>query len=233
MELVDLAATPQGQSDFVRYLAQVCDHTGVEYASYAAASPVSGKVFAFTTYPDRWKQHYMQQELHLTDPTLHTAARSIAPVDWSRLERTESFNSVFDQAHDFGIPDVGLTIPIRGPYGETGLFSVTSSTTTEDWSKLRKKIIANLQLAAVYMHDRVMKSDRLIDLLRYPALSTREIEMLQWVAAGKTQQDIGDILSMSPRTVEVHLRSSREKLNALSTAQAVGRAISMGLISPS
>ncbi len=233
MELVDLAATPQGQSDFVRYLAQVCDQTGVEYASYAAASPVNGKVFAFTTYPDRWKQHYMQQELHLADPTLHTASRSIAPVDWSRLERTESFNSVFDQARDFGIPDVGLTIPIRGPYGETGLFSVTSSTTPEDWLKLRKRIIADLQLAAVYMHDRVMKSDRLIDLLRYPALSRREIEILQWVAAGKTQQDIGDILSISPRTVEVHLRSSREKLNALSTAQAVGRAISMGLISPS
>lgn len=232
MQLIDLAATPEGKSDFVKYLTQICEQAGVEYASYASASPVSGKVVGFTTYPNRWKQHYMEQGLHLTDPTLHTAARSIAPVDWTRLERSESFNRVFDQARDFAIPEVGLTIPIRGPYGETGLFSVTTSASPEDWRKIKRGIIAELQLAAVYMHDRVMKSDRLVDILRYPALSMREIEIIQWVAAGKTQQDIGDILSISPRTVEVHLRSSREKLNALSTAQAVGRAVSMGLISP-
>lgn len=233
MELIDLAATPEGHHDFVDYLQRINDRLGIEYASYASANPVSGKVLAFTTYPDAWKNHYMEQGLHLTDPTLHTAARSIAPVDWSRLEHSEAFTNIFSQAHDFGLPDVGLTIPIRGPFGETGMFSVSSSVDPSDWQKHKKTFIADLQLSAVYMHDRVMKSDRLIDVLRYPALSRREIEILQWVASGKTQQDVGDILSISPRTVEVHLRSSREKLNSLTTPQAVGRAISMGLIAPS
>jgi DNA-binding CsgD family transcriptional regulator len=68
--------------------------------------------------------------------------------------------------------------------------------------------------------------------LRQPKLSSREIEILQWVAAGKSQQDIGDILLISSRTVEVHLRSTREKLCTISTAQAVGRAVSLGLIQP-
>jgi DNA-binding CsgD family transcriptional regulator len=68
--------------------------------------------------------------------------------------------------------------------------------------------------------------------LRFPALSTREKEILQWIAAGKSQQDVADILSISQRTVEVHLRSGREKLYALTTPQAVGRAIAMGLIYP-
>lgn len=232
MELIDLAATPQGHSDFLSYLSKVCEQCDVAYASYAAANPVNGKVVAFTTYPERWKRHYMQQSLHLQDPTLHTAARSIAPVDWSRLERSAQFNHVFDQARDFDIPELGLTIPIRGPYGETGLFSVTTHATQAQWVRIKREFVADLQLAAVYMHDRVMNSDRLIDVMRYPALSRREKEILQWVAAGKTQQDIGDILSISHRTVEVHLRSSREKLNALTTAQAVGRAISMGFVSP-
>jgi len=232
MELIDLAATPEGRHDFVDYLTRICDNMDIEYASYASANPVSGKVAAFTTYPDAWKNHYMEQGLHLSDPTLHTASRSIAPVDWSRLDQTEAFTKIFSQAHDFGIPDVGMTIPIRGPFGETGLFSVSSSISAKDWARQKRLIVAELQLAAVYMHDRVMKSDSLLDILRYPALSQREIEILQWVASGKTQQDIGDILSISPRTVEVHLRSSREKLNSLSTPQAVGRAISMGLIGP-
>ena len=232
MELIDLAATPEGRHDFVAYLEQICRAMDVEYASYASTNPVSGKVVAFTTYPDAWKHHYMSQELHLSDPTLHTAARSIAPVDWSRLEKNQNFVSVFSQAQDFGLPDTGLTIPIRGPYGETGLFSVSTDLKSSQWNALRREIIAKLQLSAVYMHDWVMKSDRLLEILRHPALSAREIEILQWIAGGKSQQDVGDILSISSRTVEVHLRSSRQKLNALNTPQAVGRAISMGLISP-
>jgi hypothetical protein len=54
----------------------------------------------------------------------------------------------------------------------------------------------------------------------------------QWVAAGKSQQDVGDILGISTRTVEVHLRSAREKLGALTTVQAVGRAIGLNIIYP-
>jgi DNA-binding CsgD family transcriptional regulator len=72
----------------------------------------------------------------------------------------------------------------------------------------------------------------LVSALGYSALSTREKEVLQWTAAGKLQQEIGDILSISHRTVEIHLRSAREKLGALTTVQAVGRAIGMGLIHP-
>jgi DNA-binding CsgD family transcriptional regulator len=232
MELIDLAATPRGEADYVAYLARICDRMELQYASYASANPVSGKVAAFTTYPDAWKTHYMAHQLHLCDPTLHGSARSIAPVDWNRLHRFDATSTLFDQARDFGLPDVGLTIPIRGPFGETGLFSVTVDLAPRDWKLLKSKILAELQLGAVYMHDMVMKSEQVLDILRYPALSTREREILQWVAAGRTQQDVGEILSISPRTVEVHLRSSREKLNALTTSQAVGRAVCLGVIEP-
>lgn len=233
MELIDLAATPGGRGDYIGYLENICENLSIEYASYASANPMSGKVIAFTTYPDAWKTHYMNEGLHRCDPTLTTASRSIAPVDWSRLEKDDTFTNIFSQAHDFDIPDVGLTIPIRGPYGETGLFSVTSSLDMSEWRRMKREFIADLQLSAVYMHDMVMSSDHLTKILHHPKLSTREIEILQWVASGKTQHDIGDILSISPRTVEVHLRSSREKLSALTTPQAVGRGISMGLILPS
>ncbi len=98
--------------------------------------------------------------------------------------------------------------------------------------KHKREVIGDLQFAAVHMHDNVMRSGVLMQALQRPRLSSREMQILQWVAAGKTQQDIGDILSISHRTVEVHLRSSREKLSALTTAQAIGRAIGLGLIYP-
>lgn len=232
MDLIDLASTPEGGRDFVTQLHHVCNTHGLEYASYASANPVTGTVHAFTTYPDAWKTHYMAHDLHLVDPTLSAASRSIAPVDWRRLDHDHNFQNVFSQARDHNLPDTGLTIPVRGPFGEVGLFSVTVGLRRSEWDRLKAEIIGHLQTAAVHMHDSVMKSEALMPLLRYPSLSSREREILQWTAAGKSQQDIGDILSISSRTVEVHLRSSREKLSAITTAQAVGRAVSLGMIVP-
>lgn len=43
-------------------------------------------------------------------------------------------------------------------------------------------------------------------------LTTRETEVLLWVARGKTNRDIADILGVSPRTVNKHLEHVFEKL---------------------
>ena len=43
-------------------------------------------------------------------------------------------------------------------------------------------------------------------------LTPREIEVLAWVGKGKTNRDIGDILGMSPRTVNKHLEHIYVKL---------------------
>lgn len=230
--LVDLSQMPSGQQDYVDRLDHICGALGLDFASYASANPVSGKVHAFTTYPNQWKTHYMEEKFHLIDPTLRAASRSIAPVDWNRLSADEDFQLVFNRASDFSLPNCGLTIPVRGPYGDIGLFSVTASMHSSAWKIHKGNVIQSLQSLAVNLHDTVMRSEPLTNALHQPNLSKREVEILQWTAAGKSQQDIGDILSISARTVEVHLRSSREKLCTLTTAQAVGRAVSLGLIVP-
>jgi DNA-binding response OmpR family regulator/DNA-binding CsgD family transcriptional regulator len=48
--------------------------------------------------------------------------------------------------------------------------------------------------------------------LRELALTPRETEVLSWLAKGKTNRDIADILGMSPRTVNKHLEHVFEKL---------------------
>ncbi len=204
----------------------------MDHAAYAGMNPAAGKVSGYVTYGDDWKEHYQQQGLIMIDPTLHMSRRSIAPVDWSRLERSPEFQRVFRDANDFGLSDQGITIPVRGPYGDIGLLSATRDCSKDEWRKLVPNVITELQSMAVHIHDSVVTSDAATSALYHPTLSSREAEILQWVAAGKSQQDIGDILSISHRTVEVHLRSSREKLSALTTPQAVGRAIAIGLITP-
>jgi DNA-binding response OmpR family regulator/DNA-binding CsgD family transcriptional regulator len=56
--------------------------------------------------------------------------------------------------------------------------------------------------------------------LREVALTPRETEVLSWLAKGKTNRDIADILGMSHRTVNKHLEHVFEKLGVETRAAA-------------
>lgn len=60
--------------------------------------------------------------------------------------------------------------------------------------------------------------------LEQAALTNRESEVLSWVAKGKTNRDIAEILGMSPRTVNKHLEHIFDKLGVetRSAAAAIG-----------
>jgi len=230
--LIKLAELPDAADDFDTFLQGIRERFGVDHVAYAGMNPVNRSVVGHVTYGQDWQEHYATHGFHRIDPTLHSARRSIAPVDWSRLERDLDYLTVFRSAHDFGISDQGVTIPVRGPYGDIGGLSLTRGRPRSEWQAMGRENMHLWQALSVHMHDLVISSDSFSSLLRGPALSSREQEILQWTAEGKSQQDIADILTISHRTVEVHLRSARHKLYALTTAQAVGRAISMGLVYP-
>ncbi|HEY8359592.1 MAG TPA: LuxR C-terminal-related transcriptional regulator, partial [Ramlibacter sp.] len=52
-------------------------------------------------------------------------------------------------------------------------------------------------------------------------MTPREAEVLSWLAKGKTNRDIADILGMSPRTVNKHLEHIFEKLGVETRTAAV------------
>ncbi|MDD3481302.1 XrtB/PEP-CTERM-associated transcriptional regulator EpsA [Azovibrio restrictus] len=53
-------------------------------------------------------------------------------------------------------------------------------------------------------------------------LSAREMDIMEWVRMGKTNQEIGMILNISAFTVKNHLQRIFKKLDAMNRAQAVG-----------
>jgi len=61
-------------------------------------------------------------------------------------------------------------------------------------------------------------------------LSPREIEVLQQVATGDRNRDIGERLFISEETVKVHIKHIMEKLGANDRTQAVAIAIRRGII---
>ena len=157
MEIVDLSTLPDAETRYTEFLKQICDKHEMDHAAYAGMNPAAGTVAGFVTYDDAWNEHYQNQGLIMIDPTIHMARRSIAPVDWSRLERSPEFQRVFRDAHDFGIPNQGVTIPdpraLRRYWiaqRDPRMFS------KEEWRKLYTHVISDLQSMAVHIHDHVV-----------------------------------------------------------------------------
>ena len=57
-------------------------------------------------------------------------------------------------------------------------------------------------------------------------LTAREAEVLHWVARGKTNRDVGDILGLSPRTVTKHMEHILPKLGVETRTAAAGLVLS-------
>lgn len=53
------------------------------------------------------------------------------------------------------------------------------------------------------------------------ALSSREVECLQWLASGKTLFEAATILGISERTLRYHINNARERLGVTTTVQAI------------
>jgi DNA-binding NarL/FixJ family response regulator len=70
-----------------------------------------------------------------------------------------------------------------------------------------------------------------INMSRRPALTGREIEVLQSIAEGMTSKEVGDRLFISENTVKYHVRNILDKLGLRSRSEAVMYALREDLIS--
>jgi DNA-binding CsgD family transcriptional regulator len=61
-------------------------------------------------------------------------------------------------------------------------------------------------------------------------VTARESEILAWIAAGKSDWAIGQILNISGKTVNFHVENAKRKLGAATRVQAVLAAMRSGII---
>ncbi len=76
---------------------------------------------------------------------------------------------------------------------------------------------------AIHLHEE--EEDR-------PKLTRREFECLYWTSQGKTCADVAEILDIAENTARFYLTSARNKLNCLTIAHCVAKAISLRIIPP-
>lgn len=63
-------------------------------------------------------------------------------------------------------------------------------------------------------------------------LNEREVEVLTWVARGKTSVEIAQIVGLTKRTIDFHIDNARAKLGATTRTEAVVKAATGRLIEP-
>lgn len=63
-------------------------------------------------------------------------------------------------------------------------------------------------------------------------LTEREVQVLTWVARGKSSSDIATILGISERTVNFHLDNAMRKAGVATRVQAAVKCAMLGLIAP-
>jgi DNA-binding CsgD family transcriptional regulator len=202
------------------------DHV-VYHSSKLGASP-SADPYIRLTYPAAWIKRYLQMGYIDVDPVVREGFLRTVPFDWSELKiKTEAELSFLADAFAHNVGPRGLSIPIRSKHGHRALFSVSFSRSESEWISFTKTTQPALIQIANRVHRRVIGEvfgeDR-------PHLTTRELECLGWIARGKDTSDIAIILNISPHTARDYLKSARFKLDAVTSAQAVSKAVNLGLL---
>jgi two-component system NarL family response regulator len=88
--------------------------------------------------------------------------------------------------------------------------------------------IRRVSLGETYLPARIVQ--KVAEGLRKPELSPREVEVLQCVAAGKSNKEIGAQLFIAEGTVKTHVKSLLEKLAVVGRTGAIREAVHRGLV---
>jgi DNA-binding CsgD family transcriptional regulator len=199
----------------------------VYVTSKFGASP-SADPYIRLTYPASWLARYLAKGYADVDPILREGFRRTLPFEWRELGADGGAEAAFlADAASHGVGPHGYSIPVSTKHGHRGLFAVSFSGAEEEWAEFLGATQAALIQIANRLHGRVIAElfgeDR-------PRLTPRELECLHWIALGKDTTEIATILNISPHTTRDYMKSVHYKLDCVTSAQAVTKAVKLGLL---
>jgi DNA-binding CsgD family transcriptional regulator len=174
------------------------------------------------TWRKSWQQRYDALGFFADDPTVSRMGVSPVPFRWSDnyAHATPRQKHMIAALREVGMRD-GLAVPVHGFLGVTAGVSIASG----DRYDLSPGEEGALHMASLYLHSRMEVLQARTAPHPPRRLTPRERECLKWVAAGKTDWEISQILNISEQTVHGHVQNALTKLNARTRAQAVALAM--------
>jgi DNA-binding CsgD family transcriptional regulator len=173
---------------------------------------------------DRHFSNHPLVRYHAFDRGRH-AHRITDSLSMADFRRTPLFN---DYYRPIGLSHA-LALPVRMDGGE--LVSFVFNRAGHDFTERELALLDALRRPLARLFHRAVAAERAPIILSEPTLvaqglTPREAEVLQWVAAGKTDRDTAELLGCSPRTVHKHLQRIYAKLGVETRTAAVMRALS-------
>lgn len=180
-------------------------------------------------YPDDWAHRHARENLATCDPAVRIAALTGDPVWWPDIRADPRLDAAercyLDRAWSVRLTQ-GLTVPVFGPDGHASFLAMPIPAESRPSEKID---IHFLESGVRVLHRRFI--ELLAGGITVPTLSPRERDVLQWIARGKSNAIIAEILGVSPNTVDTYVRRVFLKLNATDRTTATLRAVAFGLVS--
>ncbi|WP_146009878.1 autoinducer binding domain-containing protein, partial [Janthinobacterium sp. ROICE36] len=181
----------------------------------------------------RWKPDSASPRLnsynYLTvDPTVSHAMRSTTPLAWSDQLFSAS-DILWQDARGHGL-HAGVAQSAFNARGAVGMLTLARSSDQVSSSEMGNTAI-RLSWLLQAVHENAVRL-----LYPYPAveneimLTAREIEVLRWAGDGKTSGEVGQIMSISERTVNFHITNALAKLGAVNKTAGVVKAAMLRLL---
>jgi DNA-binding CsgD family transcriptional regulator len=223
-------------------------------------SEVSLTHYVNHSYGAQWAELYAGQNFHRIDPVLLHASATDGVFRWqdAQVSVAREGAAFLDAAETFGLVE-GLSFSCaRGPQTFRSVLSMTGVPSAEFERASQILAVIGPHLHESYrrvleLHPELTPSLEIVPpqpliqpepspAVGAPAppertpsgaaveLSAREREVLCWAQQGKTYWEIGCILGISQRTVKFHIQRIKAKLDVVSTAHAIAKAMRTGII---
>jgi DNA-binding CsgD family transcriptional regulator len=229
-EALDVAATERG------FRVSMCaDIASPDQILDANGAMINAEVFGWTADGERWWEN---RRLALYSP-LPRACRYESEPFWVNEDGAHTLwhnlyldDLSFAEFHKYVHSASVILVPAHLPFGQIGAasfmpmdYSIRDLSDAiaehgELFGTLTRRFLSSYVASRRTQH--WIPSDC--------SLSKREVECLRWAAVGKTDREIGMILTLSHATVRYHVQRAVDKLNAVNRSQAVFKAGQLGYL---
>lgn len=175
-----------------------------------------------------WAAYSQDSERYRDDPVRKALKGALAPVRWEELAPGRSIEAGRDdlwaQVRGHGIRagvSVALTAPKERRHGTLAFVSLGPAQAFDVWLEGAMPVLVG---ASYLFHQGLEVGTGSED---GSELSPREAQCLHAVARGMSSKDTARQLSISPRTVDVHILRAMRRLGARTRAEAAAMALKM------
>ena len=233
IDFFEAASAARSAAELKTLIEGVASELGFEYVAVLHSLSLfrrSPWLIRYDTYPDGWDKRLLRRGPKIIDPILLIARRRLSAFLWSdvldQVRLSPVQQSVLTEAYRYGIRQ-GITIPANVPGEPEGSISFASHRTREIG---RGRVLAADAVGRVAFDAarRIAGLGSISDAV--PEVSDRVRECIYWIAHGKTDQDVADILGIGLETVRTYVKSAFRLLGVVTRAQLVNEAVRLGVI---